>query len=78
MWLSGKESACQCRRHRRHGFNPWVGKIPWRRKWQFTPVFLLGEAWWATVHGSDMTELNTAVAGNRVVYSNPCNTRESM
>ena len=29
-WLSGKESACQCRRCE---FNPWVGKIPWRRKW---------------------------------------------
>ena len=37
-WLSGNESACQCRRHRRHGFNPWVRKIPWRRKWQSTPV----------------------------------------
>ena len=24
-------------------FDPWVGKIPWRRKWQLTPVFLLGE-----------------------------------
>ena len=36
-WLSGKESACQCRRCR---FNPWVGEIPWRRKWQPTPVFL--------------------------------------
>ena len=35
--LSGKKSACQCRRHR---FNPWVGKIPWRRKWQPTPVLL--------------------------------------
>ena len=34
----------QCRRHRRHGFNPWVGKIPWRRAWQPTPVFLLGES----------------------------------
>ena len=33
----GKESACQCRTHR---FNPWVGKIPWRRKWQPTPIFL--------------------------------------
>ena len=31
-WLNGKESTCQCRRHRRHGFYPWVGKIPWRRK----------------------------------------------
>ena len=37
---SGKESACQCRRHRRWGFDPCVGKIPWRRKWQPTPVFL--------------------------------------
>ena len=36
-WLSGKEFACQCRRH---GFDPWVGKIPWRRKWLSTPVFL--------------------------------------
>ena len=33
----GKESACQCRRH---GFDLWVGKIPWRRAWQPTPVFL--------------------------------------
>ena len=38
-WLSGKESACQCRRH---GFNPWSRKIPWRRKWQPTPVYLPG------------------------------------
>ena len=36
-----KESACQCRRLR---FDPWVGKIPWRRKWQPTPVFLPGES----------------------------------
>ena len=41
---SGKESACQCRRHKRHGFNPWVGKIPWRRARQPTPVFLPGES----------------------------------
>ena len=37
-WLSGKESSCQCRRSKRHGFNPWVRKIPWRRAWQ--PIFL--------------------------------------
>ena len=43
-WLSGKESACQCRRHRRHKFNPWVRKISWRRKWQPTPVFLPGKS----------------------------------
>ena len=39
-WLSGKESACQCRRCRKHGFDPWIGKIQWRRKWQPSPVFL--------------------------------------
>ena len=36
-WLSGKESASQCRRYR---FDLWVGKIPWRKKRQPTPVFL--------------------------------------
>ena len=36
-WLSGKESTCQ---QRRCVFNPWVGKIPWRRKWQLIPAFL--------------------------------------
>ena len=54
--LSGKESTCQCRRCRRHGFDPWVRKIPWRRKWQPIPGFLPEKpkdrgAWWATVHG---------------------------
>ena len=38
---SGKESACQCRRHK---FNSWVRKIPWRRKWQPTPVFFPGKS----------------------------------
>ena len=37
---SGKGSTCQCRRCKRCGFNPWVRKIPWRRKWYPTPVFL--------------------------------------
>ena len=36
---SGKESACQCKRCKRHGVDPWVEKIPWRRAWQPTPVF---------------------------------------
>ena len=40
---SGKEPACQCRRPKREGFDPWVRKIPWRRAWQSTPVFLPGE-----------------------------------
>ena len=43
-WLSGKEPTCQCRRHRRPEFDPWVGKIPWRKKWQPTPVFVPGES----------------------------------
>ena len=30
-WRSGRESACQCTRHRRRRFDPWVRKIPWRR-----------------------------------------------
>ena len=37
---SGKEPTCQCRRHKRCGFDLWVRKIPWRRKWKSTPVFL--------------------------------------
>ena len=50
--------------HKRGGFNSWVGKIPWRRMWQPTPVFLPGESYgqrrlvgyslWVTE--SDMTE----------------------
>ena len=34
------------RQCRRSGFNPWVRKIPWRRSWQPTPVFLPGESSW--------------------------------
>ena len=69
---SGKESICQCRRLRKCEFDLWIGKIPWRRKWQPTPVFLPGksmdrEAWLATVHGvakswtwlSDWTQRHT-------------------
>ena len=40
---SGEESAHQCRRRKRYEFDPWVGKTPWRRAWQPTPVFLPGE-----------------------------------
>ena len=38
----GKESSCDA--GDRSGLNPWVGKIPWRRKWQPTPVFLPGKS----------------------------------
>ena len=40
----GKELAYQCRRYKRCCFNPWAGKIPWRRTRQPTPVFLPGES----------------------------------
>ena len=54
-WLNGKESACHCKRHWRSRFDPWVRNIPWRRKWQPTPVFLPGKshrgAWQVIVHG---------------------------
>ena len=42
-WLSsssGKQPTCQGGRCKRHRFDPWVGKIPWRRDWQPTPVFV--------------------------------------
>ena len=41
---SGKEPTWQCRRPKKHGFDPWVRKIPWRRKWQHTPVFSPGKS----------------------------------
>ena len=48
---SGKEPTWQSRRHKRHEFDPWVGKIPWRRAWQPTPVFLSGESRWTKEPG---------------------------
>ena len=52
---SDKEPACQHRRHKRRGYDPWIGKMSWRGAWQPTPVFLPGEsldggAWRAVVH----------------------------
>ena len=54
-WHSGKESACQCRRCKRHKFDPWVGKMPWRRAWGPTRYSCLENpmdrgAWMAAVH----------------------------
>ena len=80
-WFNGKESAYQCRSCRRCGFNLWVGKIPWSRKWQPTPVFLPGES-----HGqrslmgyspwghkeSDMTEQLTQTHTVSVVAKTMC------
>ena len=57
---SGKEPACQCRRHKRCRFSPWVRKIPWRRAWQSTPVFLPGESLGQRNKESGMTEVTHA------------------
>ena len=41
---SGEEPVCWCRRHKRCELSPWVGKIPWRRAWKPTPIFLPGKS----------------------------------
>ena len=51
---SGKESARQCRRHKRCGFDPWIRNIPWRRAWKPLQYSCLENpmdrgAWWAMV-----------------------------
>ena len=52
---SGQELSCQlsCRRHKRFAFDPRVGKIPWRRAGQPTPVFLPGESYGQSLAGYD-------------------------
>ena len=49
---SGKEFACQCKRCKRCGFNPWGRKIPWGRKWQPAPIFLAWKIPWTKEPGS--------------------------
>ena len=69
--LSARKSACECRRC---GFDPWVGNILWRRKWQPTPVFLPGESHRQEPDGSmvlgvtkqDTTEHHQAISYLRV------------
>ena len=75
---SGEESACQCRRFKRRSFNPWVGKIPWSRKWQHIPVFLSGKSmdkgiWQATVHrvANDQTGLSMHAYTHTYYVSGP-------
>ena len=47
---SDKKPACQSWSHKRCGFDPWVGKTPWRRAWKPTPVFHGQKTLWAIVH----------------------------
>ena len=41
---NSKESTCQCKKLKKHVLDPLVGKMPWNKKWQPTPVFLPGES----------------------------------
>ena len=68
-WLSAKESTCQ---FRKCGFDPWVGKIPWGRKWQHTPVFLPGE--WTEKLGG----LQSRVGSQKVRHDQVTNTSFSL
>ena len=58
---SGKEPSYQCRRHKRHKFNPCVGKILWRRAWHIISVFLPGES-----HGQRSLEGYQSMGSQRV------------
>ena len=48
----GSDGKSICLQRGRPGFSTWVGKIPWKRKWQPTPVFLPGESYgWRNLAG---------------------------
>ena len=60
---NGKEPTCQCRRHKRCGFDRWVEKMPQRKAWQLTPVFCLENpmdrgAWKGMVHRVEKNQRN--------------------
>ena len=60
-WLGGSTICLQCRRLRRCRFDPWVGKIPWRRAWQPSPLFLPGEPPWIEKPGGLQTTMSQRV-----------------
>ena len=60
---SGKVLACHCRKLMTLEFNPWVGKIPWRRAWQPTPLLLPGES-----HGQRRVAGYTSIVLQRVAH----------
>ena len=74
---SGKEPTCQCRRHKRLRFNPWVGKIPWRRAQQQLQYSCLENpvdrgAWRATVLGVTKSQTRLKLLSMQVsVEPNP-------
>ena len=57
-----KNLPVKARDSRDMGLIPRLGRFPWRRKWQSTPVFLPGKfhghgAWWATVHRTENSQI---------------------
>ena len=75
---SGKEPACQCRRCKKHGLDPWDRKISWRKKWQPLHYACLGnamdrESWWATVRGitKSQTQLSTHTPAHTHMQCHP-------
>ena len=68
---SGKEPSCQVRRHKRCGFDPWVGKIPQKRAWQPPLKYLCLEdpmargAWQGTVHGVTESDSRSSQSSGR-------------
>ena len=74
-WLSGKEFTCQCRTHKRQGFDSWVGKIFQRRKWQSLQYHCLENsmdrgAWQARVH--QVEKHWTRLSMHACVYIHKC------
>ena len=67
----GKEFACDA--GDTHGFDPWVGKIPWRRKWQLTPVFLPGKIPWTEEPGGLQSMGSQRVGHNGVINTHTHN-----
>ena len=81
---SGEESTCQCRRHKGCRLDPWVSKIPWRKKWQPTPVFLPGEPMERSLAGyrlwghkeSDVTEQGHTHTRTQCINEKPLNNHD--
>ena len=70
MCLSGEESACHCRRCRRHRFNPWVRKIPGEGNGNPVQYSCLGNpmdrgTWWATVHRVPKSQTGLSLHAHR-------------
>ena len=62
---SGKELSHQCRRHKRHSFDPWVRKIPWKKNQQPTPAFLTWKFPWTEGPGGLYSSLGRKESGTK-------------